>query len=298
MSPIGHQQNNKYQLENRDLINMNHATQTSSDLSVNYAVAIATYLYLNELQKKNLITPCIAIPFPKEPVTEKKLVVHRAYRQVQKFRLEVLKKELFQFKESKVPICFKTLKLKKLKFKKKIAHLVRKFSPQPVTTLSNAAQKKVRKDIKSLNRKSRERYLARKYKDRLISYVNNPQSRGALNLSSVEIDIDELLALELGYGFVVSPNNAVKEEETLILEGCRFLDRLGKADAKLAEERKRSRDCIPPGEDVVVTGEVVQDEHLFSRNASVPQKLFFSQPKEHQLQCNETKCVKSEFEDL
>ena len=163
MSPIGHQQNNK-QLENRDLINMNHVTQTSSDLSVEYATVIANYLYLNELQKKNLVTPSIAPSFPKEPVTEENLVVHKAYRQVQQLRLKALKEKLVQFRDSKTPICYKTLQMKKLKFKKKLAHLCRKFCPPPVNALPKAdVPKIVRKDKKNFNRKSRERYKARKY---------------------------------------------------------------------------------------------------------------------------------------
>ena len=108
--------------------------------------------------------------------------------------------------------------------------------------------------------------------------------------------------MELGYGFVLSPNNPIKEEESLILEGFRFLDRLGKADAKLAEERKQSRVSSPPDANIDACqsddcgdGSV---QNKFVRNISVPPKLLFSQPKEHQLLCNESKCVKSEFEDI
>ena len=302
MLSTGHQQNNKHPTENRDLINMNHVTQPIEDLSVQHANVLALFYYLNELQKKNLVTPSIATPFPKAPINEEKLIIHKAYRKVQKSRMDILRRELLQFRSSKVPICFSTLKLKKMNLKKKILHLQQKFCPSSVNT-TERRNKKESKNKKISNKKSRERYAARRFRHRLLSYLNNPECRSAINLSSVEISADELVALELGFGFVISPNNPAKEEEALLLEGFRFLDRLGKADAILAEERKDSShiqctdtyvedNCKVDGS----TNDIVR--HQFVRNPLVPQRLLFSQPKEHQLLCNESKCVKSEFEDL
>ena len=52
-----------------------------------------------------------------------------------------------------------------------------------------------------------------------------------INLSSVALSDEKLFALELGHGFVLTPNSPAKEEEILILEGFHFIDRLGKVDA-------------------------------------------------------------------
>ena len=46
----------------------------------------------------------------------------------------------------------------------------------------------------------------------------------------------QVFALEMGSGFVPTPHNRQKEEETLILEGMRFVDRIGKLDILLREE--------------------------------------------------------------
>ena len=302
MIPTGHQLRNKLHPHDGNS-NMNDVTPlVKLDLSVHRATLTATLWYLSELQKKNLITPSIAKPFPTDPMDEEKLILHKAYRQVQQIRLNCIKDKLLTLIEKKIPICFKTLSHERLKFKKKISHLLHKFSPQPVNAVVQKKKERNCCSTKNKNKKSRERYNARRYKDKLISYLNNPESRGAVNLSSVDISLDELLALELGYGFVLSPNNPVKEEETLILEGFRFLDRLGKADAKLAEQRKKKNGlCDISQEDEIsyfAVDERTSPDMPFARNASVPMKLRFSQPTEHQLQCNESKCIKSEFDDL
>ena len=42
--------------------------------------------------------------------------------------------------------------------------------------------------------------------------------------------------LVLGHGFVLDPNNSKLKEDTLVLEGFRFIDRSGNLDKKLAEK--------------------------------------------------------------
>ena len=125
-----------------------------------------------------------------------------------------------------------------------------------------------------------------------------------VNLSNTKLSTDELIALELGYGFVVTPNNPIMEEETLILEGFRFLDRLGKTDARLAEMNVNPPDVddihnsFPTDTNADDIHNSSQDSATFFRNNSVPQQLQFSQPKEPQLSLNKTKIIKSEFDEL
>ena len=100
---------------------------------------------------------------------------------------------------------------------------------------------------------------------------------------------------------VSSPNNPMTEE-ALILEGFRFIDRLGKADSDLADRRKMPSDASVADEDENVVNNLVEEDAppqtKLMRNAAVPEKLRFSLRKEPQLVCNESKCIKSEFEDL
>ena len=227
MNPPGHQMCNKYHHDMDEDIHMESAE--SQNLSAQRSNYIAIVFYLNELQKRNLVTPSIAKPFPNIPLNEDKLCLHKACRKLQQKRIFKLQKELSLLKDKHVPVCYETLNCKKLKLKKKLAHLIAKFNPTPVNVnKSKDAVDKSNipvKDKRTANRKSRERYNARKYKKKLVSYFNKPRSRGVINLSSVKLTNDEIIALELGYGFVLSPNNSSKEEEILVLEAFRFLDR-------------------------------------------------------------------------
>ena len=125
--------------------------------------------------------------------------------------------------------------------------------------------------------KSKERYQARIYKKRFRDYMNNPESRTVFNLSSVELTIPEILVLELGYGFVPTPSNTNKEEEMLILEGFRFIDRLGKVD-----NSTNNTDVVSSGNNSTI------DNNTFVRSTDIPQPLRFSQPSETNLSHNET----------
>ena len=276
-------------------------------MSAQRANLIAVVFYLNELQKRNLVTPSIATPFPDLPLNEEKMCLHKACRKLQQKRIFNLQNELSVLKDKHIPVCYNTLNYKKLKLKKKLAFLIAKYNPAPVNANkckdSNGTTVIPVKNKRLANRKSRERYNARKYKKKLISYFNEPKNRGVINLSSVKLTQDEIIALELGYSFVPSPNNSSKEEEMLILEGFRFLDRLGKADESLAEIRRKVNDDSMEYE-VLDSLKDVDDVELhpasnwFVRNEAVPSKLRFCQLKEPQLMCGETKVIKTEFDDL
>ena len=88
----------------------------------------------------------------------------------------------------------------------------------------------------------------------------------------------EVYALELGYGFVPTPNNKDKEEEFLILEGLRFLDRLGKVDSKISD----NNNTVPVRSNNTTYNHITNEReaNIFIRDKSLPMKLKFSQPKE------------------
>ena len=232
MNPTGRQLCNTYHPDNNKEICIESAVSQSLNLSVQRANLISVCFYLNELQKRNLVTPSISRPFPTFPLTEEKMLLHKACRKLQQKRIFNLQNELLILKEKGVPLCYDTLKFKKLKLKKKISNLVTKFQPTPVN-VDKCTAANTNKNKAVTNRKSRERYIARRFKKKLFKYFIEPKSRSVVNLSSIKLTPEELMALELGYGFVPSPNNSSKEEELLVLEGFRFVDRLGKADSYL-----------------------------------------------------------------
>ena len=67
MLSTGHQLANKYHPKNRDS-NMNVI-----NLSAQRATCIASLWYLTELQKKKLVTPSVARPYPKDADDEEKM---------------------------------------------------------------------------------------------------------------------------------------------------------------------------------------------------------------------------------
>ena len=147
------------------------------------------------------------------------------------------------------------------------------------------------------NRKSRERYRTRRYRDRLTDFIENEAGRTVYDLSSIEIPLEDLFALELGYGYVPATNNSKLKEETLVLEGFRFVDKLGTLDKQLSEKRKTNLAKKVMDKKITVN---LQDTNttVFKRCRTIPCNLSFSQPKEENLTLNETKIVKSEFMKL
>ena len=153
---------------------------------------------------------------------------------------------------------------------------------------------------KKKNKKSKERYLLRKLNKKLKKYELCVEDRNVYNLSSIELPIIDLYALEYGHGFVVTPNNKMKEEEFVILESFRFLDRLGKADQRLSRSEAEASDC---GNESPVCQNTIQHcdveiGNVFKKNDSVPSDLRIYQPVERELVCSETKIIKKEFEEL
>ena len=97
---------------------------------------------------------------------------------------------------------------------KKVLFLKRKF--QPVINLKKCQRRTNYSDGRK-NKKSKERYLARQFRKKLKDYENCNDGRNVYNLSSIDLPIVDLYALEYGHGFVITPNNKLKEEEYLIL---------------------------------------------------------------------------------
>ena len=267
------------------------------DESITMANLIAKNFYLNELQKLHLVTPSIALPFPKHPITEEKWLIHSAHCKIQLKRIASLKVEIATLKAKKVAPCRKTLSMTKRRLWKKAMFLRKKFQP-------TANRKKSKRSTQSdgrKNKKSKERYLARQFRKKLKDYENRVDGRNVYNLSSIDLPVVDLYALEYGHGFVVTPNNRMKEEEFLVLEGFRFLDRLGKADERLskAEKQAAEEDLTAASSQRLVLSE---NEHfrsdLFVKNDFVPDDLQIRQPAEIELTCSESKIVKKEFEEL
>ena len=104
MDPHGHQSSDKENVGDKDSLN-----DIADNVPVRFAKLSAIYFYLNELQKRNLITPSISRPYPCLPITNEKLVVHSAYRKVQQNRINNMRDEIKDFRDRKVSLCFKTL---------------------------------------------------------------------------------------------------------------------------------------------------------------------------------------------
>lgn len=277
-------------------------------MSVKLAKLTATYFYLNELQKLNLVTPSIAKPHPGPVVLKEALILHKCYRNIQLLKINNIKEEIRKMEADNIRICKETLIQNKCRFRQKINFLKNKFNPvqrgNNTANTSNDRRKTIRK------RKSKERYVNRKFRKKLIVYKNNPENRTVINLSSTNIPIQDLFALEIGHGFVLSPNNKAKEEETLFLEGFRFIDRLGKADkTEQSNLRKDGSQTGSRGNSASsgTTGSTPQNnpsptnnntlDH-FIRDKTVPQQLQTYQPKEVEFSLAETKIIKKEFSDL
>ena len=128
-----------------------------------------------------------------------------------------------------------------------------------------------------------------------------------INLSNHQLTKMQRYLLQLGHGFVVTPNNKDKEEELLILEGFRVTDRIRKLDWRWTAEEGKSKE-----EEEKTRKELEEmfnssseefsgfsdNEHLFERPKSIPQYLRYSQPKEGQLNHPLTKKIQKEFEEF
>ena len=192
----------------------------SESRSEHLAVLVAKYFYLNELHKANLVTPSIALPYPKHPATEDDLLIHSVHRRIQLKRMISIRCEIDKLRGQDVSPCLITLHTGKRRLWKKVLFLKNKFKPDRPRHHKQCKNKY--SDVKLKNKRSRERYRVRKYKKKLREYGSSACNRNVINLSSIDLPTSDLFALELGHGFVLTPNNLMKAEETLILEGFRF----------------------------------------------------------------------------
>ena len=172
MNP-GRQLQNTYHHDEDKEICVESAELHATNLSAQRANLIAVCFYLNELQKRNLVTPSISRPFPSSPVTEEKLLLHKAHRKLQQKRILKIQTELSLLKLKGVPVCYDTLRFRKLKLKKKLSRLTVKFQHTPVNANKSDSERcprNIAKDKTVANKKSRQRYIARRYKNKLFSY--------------------------------------------------------------------------------------------------------------------------------
>ena len=133
---------------------------------------------------------------------------------------------------------------------------------------------------KNKNKKSKERYNARLIRKKYKLYSEYSEKSLAINLSSHALSMSEVFALELGYGFVPTPANKEREEEMLILEGLRFIDRIGKIDSKItyvASNHSDSNDAS--GAEILLN----HRHESFVRDKKVPRIFNFLNQRNHNL---------------
>ena len=268
--------------------------------------------------KLSMVTRSLGRPYPLHPVSIEKMEMHKGLLKAQDLQILEVRREINTMKANEIRFCETTFRKEKKRLKDKIAFLKTKFNP--IIKEKRARPRKGNKTAK--NKKSRERYKARKIKGKIKRYNENITNgqRTVINLSSHDMSMAEIFALQLGYGFVPTPNHQQKEEETLILEGMRFIDRIGKLDVKLREEEQRNERTDEPnrnGENRIPNnnsgnnnnsnGNPSPDSNLtqtdqvptiFKRSKDVPYQLQFSNPKEEQLQNRHTKLLKKEFDEF
>ena len=121
----------------------------------------------------------------------------------------------------------------------------------------------------------KRRKRTNRYREELNQYINNKGINNVYNLSSINIPAEDLFALELSHGFIPSPNNSPFEEETLILEGLRFIDRIGKIDTHLSTPGIINNGCSSPSPDNITHLNIVDSDHNFTRDKTIPATLKF-----------------------
>ena len=268
------------------------------DVSIKLAKLSAVLFYLNQLHKLNLVTPSIGRPFPYSENDVEKQIIHKAHRKIQQKRIKDLDEEIVKLKQNGTVVYWKCFLAEKIRFERKIEHLIQKFKPVPL----NHRKSRSSKSSKIKNKRSRERYKLRQLKKNMKQSNCDMESIPVINLSSHQLSITETIALQMGSGFVPTPNNCDKEEETLILEGLRFIDRIGKVDRKLDDEKNgnevASNATVSDGDYNISSSHHDVPEELFERNTNIPTSLLISQPQEPKLSHNITKSLKKEFDEL
>ena len=229
-------------------------------------------------------------------MTPEKAILHKSYRKIQQRRINNLSNEIDKLKSSNIKIYLQTLEHNKERFRVKIRHVINKFNPDRVRNIESTSHRKNNK--KNSNRISRERYQSRRYREKLNRYINNEGNTNVYNLSSTNLLVEDLFALELGHGFIPSLNNSLFEEETLILEGFRFIDRIGRIDTDISTPESINNRNSSSSHDNIPNLNIVDSDHNFIRDKSVPLTLKFSQLIEKDLKISETKLITQEFTRL
>ena len=115
----------------------------------------AIVCYLSMLQKLNLVTPSIGLPYPKDITNKEQLIIHTSYRKIQQLRINSLKTDICDLKSKGVSICWDEFLENKSRFRKKVNFLKDKFKPRP----HHHIKKKTSVNRRKLkNKKSKERY--------------------------------------------------------------------------------------------------------------------------------------------
>ena len=257
--------------------------------------------YLNILKDNQLVTPSIGKPYP-DTTTEESMIMHRALLSVQNVRIRELDEKisniLVENNLSLAEVWRNPIFIEKwTRPKKKIGFLKRKFRSRRDT--APAAPQSSR------NKKSRERYKMRKF-NKLLRTIGTDS---VLNLSSVVLTPAQSAVLSLGSGFKPSSTNSDKEEEILLLEGLRIIDRIGNLDTLLKNENEngnRSNNVNneePTPERVVEESPVAanieffETDKKFSRCQGIPSSLRIHQPQERTLSQPITKLIKKKFDE-
>ena len=264
---------------------------------------MARNYYLKKLLGLNLVTPSIHRPFPRNPENIEEMITHNAMMQIQKIRSKEATREINQLVNNGHGADERLLEQLKKKFDKKISHLKEKFNPYYKHTCK-------KKDRKERNRKHRERYRTRKMNKQINLHAEN-NGDNVINLSSHNLDRVEKFVLELGHGFVPTPNNSQKEEEMLIVEGLRVTDRIRKLDYKLMNpsnepdrneggfSRQELEEIFNNSNDETFHGFTPEETPSpFIRPKNIPDFLRYSQPTEGTLQHPTTKKIQKEFDEF
>ena len=287
---------------------MDTQQQLATKMAVNY--------YLTVMKKSNLVTPSLGRPFPRDANNEEQMEIHKGLMKIHTKRMLQLRQEINELKRNGSRYCEKTFTKSKERFKRKIDFLKEKH--KPIIT-EHARRRPQIQNKEAKNRKARERYKARQVKGKIKRYNDNVENgiRTVINLSSYDMPMAEIFALELGYGFVPTPAKIQAEEDLLILEGLRFVDRIGKLDVKLRAELQQQQNSQTSSQDgrttepeepreqqqhqpqqPIVTDPLETDATHFVRSKEVPHSLQFSNPKEELLQIRDTKLLKKEFDEF
>lgn len=143
----------------------------------------------------------------------------------------------------------------------------------------------------------------RKFKKHFV----NDGIDSVINLSSSNITYHQKMLLSLGCGFIPSSKNKNKEEEILILEGFRVINRIGDLDERLSNLSDNTsinndnKDNNNKNESFSqIASQIAQNEDVeeFIRDKTIPYCLRYFQPRERDLRHGVTKQLKKEFEEM